>query len=118
MIDARHHSALHTIELGDAAARPMGLAVSPDGGRLYVANGRARSVSVIDLDRGLVVQTIADVAVRPWGLGLTPDGRTLYAAGGPSDDVAVIDTASGKVRARIPAGRSPWGVAVAATVKP
>ncbi len=31
---------------------------------------------------------------------------------GRAGDIAVIDTAAGKVVARIPAGKLPWGIAV------
>jgi YVTN family beta-propeller protein len=53
------------------------------------------------------------VGTRPWGLALSPDGSRLYTANGPSNDVSVVDTAALSLVARIAAGRSPWGVAVA-----
>jgi YVTN family beta-propeller protein len=53
------------------------------------------------------------VGTRPWGVAITPDGKKLYTANGPSNDVSVIDTDSLKVIATIPAGQSPWGVALA-----
>jgi YVTN family beta-propeller protein len=89
----------------------MGLALSPDGQRLYIANGRARTVSVIDLENSDVVAQV-HVGARPWGIGLTSDGKFLYTANGPSNDVSVIDTASLNVIATIRVGATPWGIAI------
>ena len=83
--------------------------VSPDGRRIYVANGHANSVSVIDAASETLTATIP-VGKRPWGIAITPDGRRLYTANGLSDDVSVIDTATLKVIATIPAGKGAWGV--------
>jgi YVTN family beta-propeller protein len=111
VIDARTHQPLGAILLGPTT-RPMGAVVSPDGQRLYVSNGGAGSVSVVDVTSRAVVATVRQVGARPWGLDLTPDGRKLYVANGPSNDVTAIDTATLEVVARIPVGGSPWGVAV------
>jgi quinoprotein dehydrogenase-associated probable ABC transporter substrate-binding protein len=90
---------------------PMGLALSPDERRLYVANGRARTVSVIDLATNTLVADLR-VGARPWGIGLTSDGKFLYTANGSSNDVTVIDTASLNVVATVRVGATPWGIAV------
>jgi YVTN family beta-propeller protein len=90
--------------------RPMGAVLSPDGAVVYVSNGRAKSVSVIDAARFEVTRTIEDVGLRPWGIDVGPDGQTLFTANGPSGDVSVVDVASGVVRRRIALGGSPWGV--------
>jgi YVTN family beta-propeller protein len=47
------------------------IALSPDGGRLYTANGNSSDVSVIDLRRGEVVKTVA-VGRSPWGVVAAP----------------------------------------------
>jgi PQQ-dependent catabolism-associated beta-propeller protein len=91
---------------------PMGVVCSPDGKRAYVTTGRGKSVLVIDAAKDEVIATIPDVGERPWGIGITPGGRTLYTANGPSNDVSVIDVATLTVTKRIPAGTSPWGIAV------
>ena len=90
----------------------MGVALSPAADRLYVANGRARTVSVVDLESGEVTATV-EVGERPWGIAVSGDGRFLYTANGPSNDVSVLDTASLEVVARIPVGERPWGLALA-----
>ena len=47
VVDAVHHKVLRTIKL-PPRAKPVGVVVSPDGKRIYVANGHGNSVSVID----------------------------------------------------------------------
>jgi YVTN family beta-propeller protein len=58
------------------------------------------------------------VGTRPWGIALTPDGKKLYVANGPSNDVSVVDTESLRVVATVPAGKSPWGVAIGPAPSP
>jgi YVTN family beta-propeller protein len=108
-LDDRHR-VIATIKLGKTD-HPVGLALSPDQKRLYVATGRGNSVAVIDTKSNKVTSTIA-VGQRPWGIGLTPDGRKLYVANGLSNTVSVIDTASMNVVATIKVGYAPWGICV------
>ena len=89
----------------------MGVVVSPDDKRIYVANGRGGTVSVIEAGTNRVLSSVA-VGQRPWGIAITSDGRKLYTANGPSNDVTVIDAASMQVIKKIPAGKVPWGVAI------
>jgi YVTN family beta-propeller protein len=113
VLDTRGRARSGEITLSDGA-RPMGLAVAPDGRALYASSGRGRGVEVVALDAPAprVARTISDVGARPWGLGLTRDGKRLYTANGPSGDVSVIDTERGAVIARVHVGGSPWGIAV------
>jgi YVTN family beta-propeller protein len=58
--------------------------LTPNGKRLYVANARSNSVSVIDTTTDVVIKTIANVGPEPRGLAITNDGdaddadETLY----------------------------------------
>lgn len=56
-----------------------GLAVSPDGVKLYVALGIRNAVSVVSLP-DKTVQTTISVGAAPYTLILTPDGKTLIVA--------------------------------------
>ncbi len=118
VVDALHHRVLSTIPIPNdgvnspLGARPVGLALTRDGGTLFVANGRGGTVSVVDTRLGRVVRTVGNVGARPWGLALSGDEHTLYSANGPSDDVSVIDVASGKVREKIRVCGGPWGLAL------
>ncbi len=51
--------------------RPWGVALSPDGLRLYTANGLSDDVSVIDTRTLEVVGTIA-TGEGPWGIAVGP----------------------------------------------
>ncbi len=90
----------------------MGVALSPDAGTLYVANGRAKTLSVVDLASGEVVANV-EVGERPWGVVVSSDGKWLFTANGPSNDVSVVDAATLEVVDRIAVGASPWGLALA-----
>jgi YVTN family beta-propeller protein len=111
VVDARRHEVLERITLGGPDAKPMGLAVAPDGRTVYVTTGRGRRLFAIDVATSRATASV-DVGERPWGIAIAPDGRTLYTANGPSDDVSVIDVASLTVVKRIKVGQRPWGVAV------
>jgi YVTN family beta-propeller protein len=99
------------IPLEDRQGKPVGLAVSPDGRWIYVANGNANVVSIIDAARNTVVGRIK-VGRRPWGIAVSPDGRTVFTADGLSDSMSVIDARTRRVVATVKVGRQPWGVAV------
>ncbi len=96
---------------------PNGVAVSPDGTRVYVANTVGGTVTVLAADRantayGAIVTTIP-VGTEPYGLALTPSGRKLYVANARSNSVSVIDTTTNQVVKTISdAGIEPRGIAI------
>jgi YVTN family beta-propeller protein len=53
-----------TIPVGQ---RPWNMALTPDGKKLYVANGRSNSVSVIDTAKRVKLRDIP-VGKLPWGV--------------------------------------------------
>jgi YVTN family beta-propeller protein len=89
---------------------PIAIAVSPDGGTLYVSDRTANCVTVIDAANA---KTTGDIPLpgEPMGLALAGDGKTLFVAERKANAVAVIDTALAKVGKRIAVGA--WPVAVA-----
>lgn len=64
MIDTATNLVVATVEVGQ---RPWNMALTPDGAKLYVANGRSNSVSVIDTVRNVKLRDIA-VGKLPWGV--------------------------------------------------
>ena len=54
----------------------MGVAVTPNGSKVYVANNGDDTVSVISTATDTVT-TIIPVGVEPTGLAVTPDGNKV-----------------------------------------
>jgi YVTN family beta-propeller protein len=110
VIDTATPKFLKSIDL-PGGSRPMRVRVAPDNSKVYVSDGRAGTVSVIDTKTYAVVGTIK-VGTRPWGIALSPDGKYLFSANGPSNDVSVVDLATNQEVSRIKAGEGPWGIAI------
>ena len=58
---------------------PIGVAVSPDGTKVYVTNAYSNTVSVIDTATNNVTATVP-VGSYPWGIAVNPDGTKVYVA--------------------------------------
>jgi YVTN family beta-propeller protein len=110
VIDLVKHTVVKTVTL-PPGSRPMRVRVAPDGKKIYVSNGRAGTVSVLD-SRSYELLDSIKVGTRPWGLVISPDGKYLFTANGPSNDVSVVDLQTNKEIARVQAGASPWGIAI------
>ena len=106
-IDTASNTVVATIPVGNL---PTGLAVTPDGTRVYVANDYDDTVSVIDTAKDIVVATI-QAGHTPQFIAITPDGTRAYVTD-VSSSVSVIDTASNTVVATIPDGDFSWGIAI------
>ena len=91
-----------TIDIGLA---PSGIAVTPDGRRVYVTNLN-NTVSVIATATNAVSATIS-VGNGPVGVAFTPDGSKAYVANQFDNTVSVIATVSNTVVATINVGPSP-----------
>lgn len=116
----------------DAAVgtRPFGLAFTPDGHRIVVANFRSNNVSLVDVRRALDGSEDAELAripltrpdggaSRPRGVAITPDGRFAVISGGERDGAGggslwVVDLDSAEVVATVTGvGNEPYLLAIA-----
>ncbi len=91
--------------------QPVGVRVTKDGTKAFVALGPANRVAVIDA-KTLEVEKYLLVGQRVWQLAFTPDEALLFVTNGNSNDVSVIDVPSLTVVKSIPVGTAPWGVAI------
>jgi YVTN family beta-propeller protein len=113
IIDATARRVLPSVQVG---LRPALLARSPDGAALYVANGGAHSVSVLDLSRDAAhpsVRATVPVEGYPHGIAVTPDGKYVIVANTISKNISIIATASNTVLATIPGEKDPNDVLIA-----
>ena len=70
-----------------------GLAVSPDGRRLYALQMLGGALTVVDLDKRAVLRRI-DLGAEPYAVALSPDASTLYVSIWGGAKVAVFDARS------------------------
>jgi YVTN family beta-propeller protein len=90
---------------------PGGVAASPDGARLYVANACSESISVIETATDEVIDTVT-VGEGPWGVAVTPDSQFVYVTNQTSGTISVIEAATDTVVKTVTVGESPSSVAV------
>ncbi len=95
-----------------------GLAVSRDGGAVYVAGSYKHLLEARRDGKGRWRWTreirLGTRIVNPSGVALSADGRTAYVALSMSNTLAIVDLASGKVTAQVPTGVCPFAVVVSA----
>ena len=86
---------------------PAGLAVSPDGARLYVAENVADSLALIDVAGGRVLRRLS-TGHLPYAVAASPDGR-IYVSNWGEETVSVFRDSAGTLydRGRIEVGRHP-----------
>ena len=88
-------------------AYPSGLAVSPDGSRLYAGLNLADSLAVIDLSNGRVIQRLP-TGRYPYAVAVSGAG-TVYVSAWGGNSVEVYRPVNGRLQhdGSIPAGRHP-----------
>jgi PQQ-dependent catabolism-associated beta-propeller protein len=96
------------------AIQPVGVRVTEDGSKIYVALGPSNRVALVRYDgESWEVDQYFLVGQRVWQLYFTPDEKFLYTTNGISNDVSVIDVENDVVVRSIQVGELPWGVIVA-----
>ena len=95
-------------------ASPSGIAVTPDGATILVANREGNSVSLVDAATATETVKIP-VGEHPFGITLDETGTRAYTANVMSNDVSVIDVAGRREFGRVTTGERPYVVALTAT---
>lgn len=116
IVSTGDHSVVGTVKFEVKGARaedisPVGITMSRDGKRAFVALGRANHVAFVDV-LGRKVTNLVLVGKRPWNVSLDKAEARLWVVNGLSDDVTVVDVAGAKAIKSIPVGRVPYGVVV------
>ncbi|MDV6036067.1 YncE family protein [Bacillus sp. SM-B1] len=110
MDTASNTEILPRISVGD---QPRGIAITPDGSRVYVTNELDHTVSVINTLTNTEILQIP-VGNRPIRVAITPDGSRAYVTNIIDNTVSVIDTFTNtEIFPRIPVGDFPFAIAIA-----
>jgi YVTN family beta-propeller protein len=114
VIDTSTNTVITTITTG-LGNFTRGLAVSPDGSRVFVTSIDSNIISVIDAATNTVIGTVYGLD-RPVGVVVNPAGTRAYVTNGgtypTASTVSVIDTFSMAIIATIPVGVSPHNLAI------
>ena len=92
----------------DEAIQPVGVAITSDRSKAFVALGPANRVAVIDAQT-YEVEDYLLVGQRVWQLAFSPDEKFLYTTNGVSNDISVIDVEDEKVIKSVAVGSYPLG---------
>lgn len=95
-LDASSGRILHTWDTPEAAHMVV---ATPDDRKLYLANTRVFSISIIDRERR-TVKTIR-TGRSPEGMALSPDGRELWVPNRGDNTISILDVATDTVKATI-----------------
>lgn len=123
VIDTATNKVIHTVNLmapSDPALRgegPAGVAITPDGRYIYVANTVSQNVTVIDALTNTIIKAVAlPPGSNPVGVAVVKkSGGTqfeVFVANSGSNKVSVIDTATQAIKATAYTENGPYGVAV------
>ncbi|GAA1236103.1 alkaline phosphatase family protein [Oryzihumus leptocrescens] len=106
---------------GDAAAYSRGLALTPDGSAVLVANEQGSTLAALSTTHGaLKWETTLGGPGQPGGaypeaVAVSPGGGTAYVAAQGLNAVAAVDTRTGAVRGLAPVGDHPVALALDGT---
>jgi len=99
-----------TVIVGRDGAGPAGLAVSPDGTRLWVANSSADTIAIVDTTTNKVIKTIPLPSGAVY-IALSPDGHQAYVTNADTTTVTVINTANYTTAGIVTVGQKPGAIA-------
>src|SRR6185436_11083147 len=87
----------------EADITPVGITMTRDGKRAFVALGRANHVAFVDVAARKVSDLVL-VGKRAWHVALDKAEARLFVCNGLSDDLTVIDVAGAKALKTLPVG--------------
>jgi YVTN family beta-propeller protein len=84
--------------------------ITPDGKRAYVANIVGQTLSVVDLEKGQIIETIPSPERLPFNVLVSPKGLRAFVANVMGNTILEIDTTTNKVVGTIHTAPGPNGM--------
>lgn len=112
VLSTKDYSVIDTLQfqvkgIRDTDITPVGITMTRDGKRAFVALGRANHVAFVDVASRKVGDLVL-VGKRAWNVALDKAETRLLVCNGLSDDLTVVDVASAKPLKTLPVGRVPY----------
>lgn len=101
-------------ELGRVAVgvRPTGIAVTPDGGLVFVANQASNTLTRFDTASGTVLSTTS-TGNEPTGVAVSPDGTQVFVTNRADGSLTIHFASNGALKSTVAAvGTTPIGLAL------
>ncbi|MBI4685953.1 MAG: hypothetical protein HY755_12275 [Nitrospirae bacterium] len=92
-------------------SNPLGIAINPNTDIAVVANEKANSVSIVDLNTQSVLSTVP-VGKAPRGVAIDKELNLAVIGNSHDDTVSIIDLNNYQIITTLPVGKSPEGITV------
>lgn len=101
VVDMENWWLIANVPVGNMGFWEFGLAITPDGSKVFVCNGYSKNISVVSTAENKVIDTIP-MESTPAGIDISPDGRVAYIIDLQSDvrgftHVVALDVATHKI---------------------
>ena len=111
-LSTKDYSVIDTLAFKVKGARasditPVGVTMTKDGKRAFVALGNANHVAFVDVASRKVTDLVL-VGKRAWNVTLDKAEQRLVVTNGLSDDITVVDVAGAKAVKSVAVGRVPY----------
>lgn len=105
VVDLESWRLIANIPVGNMGSPEVGLAITPDGNKVFISNGYSKNISVVSTTENKVIDTIPMESVLA-GIAISPDGRIAYVIEiqspvGGQRGVVTIDVATHRVIQRL-----------------
>ena len=92
-------------------AQPTGIAITPDGSRIFTANNNSASVSVLSTNPLKLIKNVP-VGVSPSRVAVTPGGEKVLVTNKGSGSVSILSARTGENLAAITVGKFPTDITI------
>jgi PQQ-dependent catabolism-associated beta-propeller protein len=99
-------------ELDGDTLQAVGIEITRDDKRAFVALGRGNQVAEVDPETFEIIRAFP-AGFRVWNIALAPDESHLYAIAGLSAELTIIDLKANRVASTLKIGGKPWGIVAA-----